>query len=182
MAASSTRFRRRRGGVVVLTAHPLEAPVLAGLLEQLAELVAPEASADADPLAAMVGIGTATEASDDPVLARLFPDAYPDDAEAAGEFRRYTENGLRESKQAAARLALATLEVPGDDRPLTTEETQAWLTSLNDLRLALGTRLDVGEDWAAARAGLGEDDPARFWLDVYDWLSYLQETLVGCLR
>jgi Domain of unknown function (DUF2017) len=182
MGPSPTRFRRKRGGVVVLTAHPMEAPVLVSLLEQLAELVAPEAAPDADPLAAMVGIGTATEPSDDPVLARLFPDAYADDPDAAGEFRRYTENGLREGKHAAAVLALATLDSPGDDRPLTTEEALAWLTALNDLRLALGTRLDVSEDWAAQRRAMSEDDPARFWLDVYDWLSHLQETLVGCLR
>jgi hypothetical protein len=177
---TSTQFRRRRGAVVV-TVHEREAPVLAGLLEQLVELVAPEGPPDDDPLAAMVGIGTATQAPQDPVLARLFPDAYPDDAEAAGEFRRYTETGLRESKQAAALAALATLAQPGQDRVLTTEEALAWLTSLNDLRLALGTRLDVHEDWSEQLDRLGDDDPTRFWLEVYDWLSHLQEQLVRCL-
>jgi hypothetical protein len=181
---ATTRFRRKRGGrgaTVVLTVHVLEAPVLRGLLTELADLVAPEASTDPDPLAAMVGIGTATRPPEDPVLARLFPDAYGQDPEAAGEFRRYTETGLREAKQAAARLALATLDSPGEDRPLSTEESLAWLTALNDLRLALGTRLDVSEDWVHEYRELPEDDPTRFWLEVYDWLSHLQETLVGCL-
>jgi Domain of unknown function (DUF2017) len=177
---ASTRFRRKRGAVV-LRVDELEAPVLAGLLEQLAELVAPEVQADADPLAAMVGIGTTTQASDDPVLARLFPDAYPDDDEAAGEFRRYTETGLRERKHAAALAALGTLAEPGADRVLTTDEALAWLTALNDLRLALGTRLDVTEDWAQQYAQIPDGDPTRFWFGVYDWLSHLQETLVGCL-
>jgi len=178
---ASTRFRRRRSAVV-LTAGELEAPVLVGLLEQLVELVSPtEPAQDQDPLAAMVGIGTATEVPDDPVLARLFPDAYTDDSEAAGEFRRYTETDLRQAKRVGALTALATLDQPGKDRVLTGEETKAWLGALNDLRLAMGTRLDVDEDWARQHARLAPDDPRRFWLEVYDWLSHLQETLVRCL-
>jgi hypothetical protein len=179
---ASTRFRRKRNGVVALNPHPDEAPVLRGLLLQLADLVAPEVAADADPLAALVDIGTATRAPDDPVLARLFPDAYPEDAEAAGEFRRYTENSLREHKHAAALSALGTLDRPGRERDLTADEVQAWLGALNDLRLALGTRLDVQEDWSEQYRGLAEDDPVRLSFEIYDWLSWLQETLVRCLR
>ena len=177
---ASTRFRRKRGSVV-LNAAEAEAPVLRGLLEQLVELVAPQGPPDDDPLAAMVGIGTATETPQDPVLARLFPDAYADDAEAAGEFRRYTETGLRETKQDAALTALGTLNDPGRDRVLTTAEAQAWLTALNDLRLALGTRLEVDRDWSEQYDRLPDDDPTRFWLGVYDWLSHLQESLVAAL-
>ena len=177
---TTTGFRRRRGAVT-MTVHEREAPVLVGLLEQLVQLVAPEGPPDDDPLAAMVGIGTATQPPQDPVLARLFPDAYPEDADAAGEFRRYTETSLRQSKHAAAKAALATLAGPGRDRVLRAEEVQAWLTALNDLRLALGTRLDVEEDWAEQLDQLPDDDPTRFWLGVYDWLSHLQEQLVGCL-
>ena len=158
-----------------------EAPVLRGLLEQLAELVAPAEPLDDDPLAAMVGIGSQTGAPEDPVLARLFPDAYPDDAEAAAEFRRYTESGLRETKHSNARTALATLDAPGTEHVLTDFEVQAWLGALNDLRLALGTRLDVDEDWHAQAAGLDQDDPALVLFSVYDWLSMLQELLVRCL-
>jgi hypothetical protein len=167
-----------------------EAPLLTGLLQQIAELVAPESAPDADPLAAMVGIGTSTKASDDPVLARLFPDAYPDDPEAAGEFRRYTETGLRELKQAAALTALATLDQPGTARELTEEQTLAWVGALNDIRLALGTRLGVTEDdpsdtsgyaGDAGDAGVEDDDPLRFLLELYGWLGWLQEQVVACL-
>jgi len=177
---ASTRFRRR-GGQVLLRVAEGEAEVLAGLLRQLADLVAPEPPADPDPLAAMVGIGTSTSAPQDPVLARLFPDAYPDDPEAAGDFRRYTETGLRQRKHAAALAALATVQTTGKDQVLSAEQTLAWLTALNDLRLALGTRLDVEQDWAVQYEQLADDDPTRMWLGVYDWLSYLQDQLVGCL-
>ena len=70
---------------------------------ELLEPEGPDAHAQLDPLAAMVGIGTATEAPDDPALARLLPDAYGEDADASAEFRRYTELSLREKKQAQAR-------------------------------------------------------------------------------
>jgi hypothetical protein len=116
------------------------------------------------------------------VLARLFPDAYPDDTDAAEEFRRYTESGLREAKQSNARTALATLDAPGTEHVLTDYETQAWLGALNDLRLALGTRLDVTEDWHEQAAALAPDDPSLALFSVYDWLSVLQELLVRCLR
>ena len=105
-------FTRRRGGGVVLTLDEGEVQLLDHLLEQLVELLEPEgpdAQTQLDPLAAMVGIGTATEAPDDPALARLLPDAYGEDVEASAEFRRYTELSLRERKQAQAALARQTL-------------------------------------------------------------------------
>jgi hypothetical protein len=176
----TTRFRRKRDAVM-LTVPAEEAAVLRGLLAQLAEMVAPDEPADPDPLAAMVGIGTATSVPDDPVLARLFPDAYGDDAEAAAEFRRYTETSLRERKRSNAQRAMATLDNPGKEQRLDPETTAAWLGALNDLRLALGTRLGVGEDWAAQYGALAEDDPARVALELYDWLSWLEESLVRCL-
>src|SRR5262249_28658694 len=117
----------------------------------------------------------------DPVLARLFPDAYRDDDEKSGEFRRYTEHTLREGKLANARTALASLDAPGSEHRLTAAEVQAWLGALNDLRLALGTRLDVTEDWHEQAAGLSPEDPTLVLFSVYDWLSVLQELLVRCL-
>ena len=178
----TTGFHRSRNGTVTMVVPADEATVLRGLLEQLAELVAPAEPLDDDPLSAMVGIGDQTAAPDDPVLARLFPDAYKDDDEAAAEFRRYTESGLRETKHGRVRTALATLNAPGSEHPLTPDETQAWLGALNDLRLALGTRLDVAEDWQEQAAGLEPDNPDLVLFTVYDWLSMLQELLVRCLR
>ena len=178
----TTGFRRGRDGTVTMVVPADEAPVLRGLLEQLAEMVTPTEPLDDDPLAAMLGIGSQTSAPEDPVLARLFPDAYRDDEEKAVEFRRYTEHSLREAKHANARMALATLDGPGTEHRLTDEEVQAWLGSLNDLRLALGTKLDVTEDWHEQAADLDRDDPALVLFSVYDWLSMLQELMVRCLR
>jgi hypothetical protein len=176
--------RKRRGGLRVRLT-PVEVALLTNLLTQLIGLVSPSDEVEADPLASMVGIGTATSAPADPALARLFPDAYRDDEEQAAEFRRYTELGLRESKVAAAEQVLATLAAAGDDGALDvrlpTGAALAWLTSINDLRLTLGTRLDITEDWSAELDSLDDDDPRLPMYATYDWLSVLQETLVHAL-
>lgn len=106
--------------------------------------------------------------TDDAVLQRWFPDAYADDPDAAAEFRRFTTDDLTRAKRAAAVAALETLDEPGTDgiRTLPTEAGLAWMSTLNDIRLALGTRM--GE--------MAEVDEATEAL--YDWLTWLQETLV----
>ncbi|MGH8870244.1 MAG: DUF2017 domain-containing protein [Actinomycetes bacterium] len=183
----ATRFHRSRRGVVV-TFHPDEAPILRNLISQLTDLVGevgegprePDSPGE-DPLAAMVGIGTSTAPPDDPALARLFPDAYPDDPERAGDFRRFTEQSLAARKADAAGIALATMESPGQRRTLSTQEAHAWLTVLTDLRLVLGTRLEVSEDWDEQYALLADDDPRRAGCEAYNWLSFLQESLVHAL-
>jgi Domain of unknown function (DUF2017) len=141
----------------------------------------------ADELAAMTGMADSTELPedaglpDDPVLARLLPDAYSGDPEAAGEFRRYTEPGLRSAKAAAARTVLATLPPSGGRIRLSEPEAQAWLRALNDVRLALGTRLGVTDDFDDQVADMKPDDPRSPYVGVYQWLAYLQESLVQAL-
>jgi Domain of unknown function (DUF2017) len=180
----SARFRRARGGGATVAFEAEEALLLRRLLGELLTLVgeAEEGgdAAGADPLAELVGIGTHTTTPEDPVLARLFPDAYPDDPEAAGDFRRYTEPELRRSKTDAVRTALRTL---GEGRlRLSADEAGAWLRALNDLRLAIGTRLEVTEEWGEVDDTLPDpDDPRRALYTVYLWLGWLQETLVGAL-
>jgi hypothetical protein len=136
---------------------------------------------NADELEAMVGFTDNPELPDDPVLARLLPDAYRDDPEAAGEFRRYTEQGLRSGKAAAARTVLATLPPGGGRIRLSEAEGQAWLRALNDVRLALGVRLGVTDDFDEQVADMGPDDPRSAYVGVYQWLAFLQETLVQAL-
>jgi hypothetical protein len=136
---------------------------------------------DADELEAMVGFTENPEMPDDPVLARLLPDAYSDDPEASGEFRRYTEQGLRSGKAAAARTVLATLPPGGGRIRLSEPEAQAWLRALNDVRLALGVRLGVTDDFDEQVADMGPDDPRSAYVGVYQWLAFLQETLVQAL-
>ena len=135
----------------------------------------------ADDLAAMIGLTENSELPSDPALARLLPDAYSDDPEASGEFRRYTEQGLRSGKVAAARTVLATLPPKGGRVRLSGPEAQAWLRALNDVRLALGVRLEVTEDFDELVARMSPDDPRLAYADMYHWLGYLQETLVGAL-
>jgi hypothetical protein len=113
-------------------------------------------------------------APDDPSLERLFPPAYDDERDAA-EYRRLTQDEL----QAGHREALDVLEsTAGRDR-LTAEEADAWLRALNELRLVLGTRLDVREDTFAGGLDLG--DPRAPELAVYGYLTWLQESLVEAL-
>jgi hypothetical protein len=118
---------------------------------------------------------------DDAVLARLLPDGYRDDPDAAGEFRKYTEPGLRNTKQQAALQMLDTLPDQGGRIQLTSEQAQAWLKALNDVRLALGVRLDVTEDFEQQWTKLDREDPQWAAYEVYAWLGAVQESLVQAL-
>jgi hypothetical protein len=171
-------FRRTATGRIVLRVDVVEKGLLATLLEQLVEFVAPEVTEDEDPLVQLVGLDPAAERPEDPALARLFPDAYLDDGEAAAEFRRFTERDLRETKVAHAQTALETLRRSGEKVTLSADEASAWLGALNDVRLALGTRLGVTEEGMVELASLPDDDPRAATFHVYDWLTYLQESLV----
>lgn len=171
-------FRRTATGRIVLRVDLVEKGLLTSLLEQLVEFVAPEVDADEDPLVSLVGLDPDAERPEDPALARLFPDAYLDDADAAAEFRRFTERPLRETKMAHATTAIETLRRSGDKVTLSADEAVAWLGALNDVRLALGTRLGVTEEGMEEFAALPDDDPRAATFHVYDWLTYLQETLV----
>jgi hypothetical protein len=132
-------------------------------------------------LDALLGLSDSTEAPDDPVLARLLPDAYRDDPEASGEFRRYTERDLRAGKVAAARTVLDTLPPAGGRVRLTGPESQAWLRALNDVRLALGTRLGVTEGFDEEAGEISAEDPRSAYIWIYQWLAYLQDSLVTAL-
>ncbi len=129
---------------------------------------------------------------DDPVLARLFPSAYRDDDEASAEFRRFTEGSLRDGKAAAAVSVIDTLEEAGlppqleedglmIDVELDEPTATTWLRSFTDVRLALATRLGVEEDDEEYWYSLPDDDPRAQAHHLYEWVGYLQETLVEAL-
>lgn len=131
-----------------------------------------------------LGITEDAETPDDPVLARLFPDGYREDPEAAREFRRYTEATLRDGKREAAEVVLASLRgtPPGTEMVLDKEQAQCWLRALNDVRLALGTRLEITDDaYDGPPSGLDPDDPVFALFAAYDWLTALQDQLVRVL-
>jgi hypothetical protein len=189
-------FRSVRGGGARAWLAAAEASLLRNLVGQIMTLVEPGASdpqtsapetsdpSRPDDLAAleeMLYPPGAAQTPEDPVLARLLPDAYSDDPEAAGEFRKYTEPGLRSAKQQVALQMLDTLPEAGGRIQLTSEQGQAWLKALNDVRLALGVRLDVTEDFEQQWAKLGRDDPQWAAYEVYAWLGAVQESLVQAL-
>ncbi|GAT65474.1 transcriptional regulator [Planomonospora sphaerica] len=172
----SSGFAAGRDGGVTARFDAAEIAVLRSLISQILDLVEPGATGD-DPLERALGIGSAEEPTD-PVLARLFPSAYADD-DLSAEFRRYTEATLRDGKRSDARTMLETA-APGRVE-LTAEQAQAWMRALNDVRLALGTRLEVTEEVHDEIAGMGEDDPRYPAYVTYDWLTYLQDSLVRAL-
>jgi len=167
---------RIEGQGIRIRLEEVEIALLLSLAAQMIDLVSP-ASPD-DPLVALVGIDPEATVPDDPALQRLLPDAYAEDADAAARFRRFTERDLRESKVQHARLVAAEL-ADCDGAVLVTDQTrEAWLGFLNDTRLTLGSRLDVTEDNHDELASLPEDDPRGGLFQVYDWLTFLQESIV----
>lgn len=185
-------FEPRRGGGAVATFTGFEADLLRSLASQLVELLRNEVAAPTgsnDPLEQLLDFSGPTTEPDDPVLARLFPTAYPDDPEAAGEFRRFTEGSLRDAKARSAVLIIDTLEQAGlpqqlaedglhVDVELTAGEATTWMRSFTDVRLALATRLGVEEGDEDFWMALDDDDPRTHVHDIYEWVGYLQETLV----
>ncbi len=181
-----TAFRRRRDGTLTATLHVGEVDLLRNLVSQLLELISDgEPARPTDPLEQVLDLASA-EPPSDPVLRRLFPDAYADDA-SAGDFRRYTERGLREGKRTNAMVVLAGLERAEPARKevdrtivVTRDDAEAWMRALTDLRLALGTRLGIEQDSPPGPSDEWDDgdDPRRYVLGVYEWLGWLQDTLV----
>uniref|UniRef100_UPI003517F6D1 DUF2017 family protein n=1 Tax=Aeromicrobium sp. TaxID=1871063 RepID=UPI003517F6D1 len=111
-------FKRRRRGGVVAVFEPDEAHVLANLAGQVVELLRDRNGAsesDPDPLAVQLGMGGPSLPPEDPVLRRLLPDAYGDDAEESAEFRRFTERSLTSAKVENAERLIASLEAGGLD-------------------------------------------------------------------
>ena len=115
------------------------------------------------------------ESPGDPTLFRLFPTAYQDDAEREEEYRQLMHDELLEQHLASLRVLEETVDA---DR-LTEEQAVAWLSALNDLRLVLGTRLEVTEDTYAEE--IDERDPRFPSLSMYAYLGFLQEQLVEAL-
>jgi Domain of unknown function (DUF2017) len=189
-------FRPTRGGGVRAWLAAPEASLLRSLVGQVLALIAPDGPAPPRPAASAGDLGDLADLEalfdgsdpaatpktpEDPVLARLLPDGYRDDPDAAGEFRKYTESGLRNAKQQAALQMLDTLPDAGGRIQLTPDQAQAWLKALNDVRLALGVRLDVTEDFEQQWAKLKQDDPQWAAYEVYAWLGAVQESLVQAL-
>lgn len=186
---------RRRGGIVTTSFSEYEVHLLSSLVAQLIEMVTGGEAEEFAPGAAedpfeewardLQPDPDAPETPEDPVLRRLFPDAYPHDAAASSDFRRFTDHDLKAKKVSDARTVLAALAATeGGARPvqIPPEEVDAWLRTLTGVRLAVGTRLGITDAEVAEELGqLADDDPRAFMASVYDWLGFAQETLVSAL-
>ena len=147
------RIERTRSGEIRLRLPAGEREVLRDLPRQLRELLD---AGDGD-------------------LVRLFPPAYPDDPEGNAEYERLVHGELLAGK----RRALAIVEETLDADRLDEEQLAAWVGALNDLRLVLGTRLDVTEETYAAPPD--PRDPRAPELALFAYLTWLQEQAVQAL-
>lgn len=156
----------------------LEAEHLAGLIEQFIELVSDSRT---EPASESMGVET-LPLDDDPAVRRLVPDAYPDDSEASGEFRRLTASELLDRREQDAALVLASLtsavDALDEHQPATAtmllalddEAVSAWMKTLTALRLVLASRLGVRTE--------ADNDPEDPRFGVYEWLGYRLEGLL----
>jgi len=189
---------RRKGARFVARLDDVERSVVVGLLEQTYEFLAPEPrEPTGDPfedLVARLGMPRLKDLADDtaapprdPAMDRLVPSAHREDPALAAEFRRLTEHGLRERKAANLATAIsAVLASDGDKVRLDLEQAQATVVALTDVRLLLGERLGLRTDDDAdglqdRLQAASEDDPQLYLAAVYDFLTWLQETLIQAL-
>lgn len=151
-------FVRRADGVH-LGMSSGERSVLTSLAEQLQQVLAGDLTSD-------------------PVAARMFPDAYAEDDEASAEFRRWTESDLVAQKTTNVTTVHDWL-TGARDGAFGTEDEQAWLRCLTDLRLTIADRLGIVDSASEERSY--RSDAGVGLRDVYDWLGYVQEHLIETL-
>ncbi|MCB0950089.1 MAG: DUF2017 domain-containing protein [Mycobacterium sp.] len=168
-----------------LAAH--EAELLTNLVTSLLGMLEDrQASAPVDELAEITGIRTGNSVPpQDDTMMRLLPDFYrPGVGDSAGvdvaeslnsALRGLHEPAIIDAKRQAAQRLLDTVPVGGGKFELTEDDAHRWAAAVNDVRLALGTMLDIGADGPDQ---LPADHPMAGHLDVYQWLTVLQEYLV----
>ncbi|GAA0619730.1 DUF2017 domain-containing protein [Sporichthya brevicatena] len=187
----SLDIKRERGGVVTIALDEHEVLVVRSACQQMAELFdsrdgdAPRGGTESTVIPGVLDpFADTAEKSlpDDPALARLLPDAYPDDIEATGEFRRYSESDVIAFKRGNLTTMLATLGDGTEPVRLDREQVHAWMYAINDLRLTIGTRLELEEGYVEQMAALPPEDPRLPLYYLYEWLSALQDGLIRVAR
>ena len=150
---SQPKIKRSRDGTYAVSLETWERDLLRTLPGQLRDLLA----------------------TDDPALERLYPPAYVDDDERNDEYQRLMRGDLEHRRMTSIDVMEATIDATRLDE----EQLVAWMGAVNDLRLVLGTRLDVTED--PLEEQVDEDDPRAPAFALYGYLGYLQETVVAAL-
>lgn len=187
---------RRKAGTIATHLSEYEVELLTSLVGQLVDMVSdgdPDTYAEPDAVSDpfeewsrdLAGEPDQPETADDPVVRRLFPDAYPHDAAASADFRRFTERDLKVKKISEATLVLERLQATENGRHevrIPMSEVDVWLRTFTSLRLAVATRLGITDAESADElAMLPDEDPRAFMVSVYDWLGFAQETLISAL-
>lgn len=175
----------RSGNELVAEFDDFEVALVSSLITQVSELVGgsgePEASGDQFAVWAQEMRSGSELDRTDPVVARLFPDAY-DDEVAAAEHHRYSQDALRRARIADSDLVLAGLAATRDgEEPLVVPlgEVDAWLKTINGVRLSLAVRLGIEtESDHASLERLPARDPRSQIVDLYDWLGLVLESLL----
>ncbi|HME47353.1 DUF2017 domain-containing protein [Mycobacterium sp.] len=180
--ADGLRFRSALASHEASLLHNLVASLLAMLEDR-------ESSAPSDELQAITGIRTGnSRRPEDATMARLLPDFYRSErSHPAGSanaeslnaaLRSLHEPAIIDAKREAAQRLLRTIPQGGGRFELTKDDANAWIAAVNDVRLALGTMLGIGPDGPDR---LPDDHPLAGHLDVYQWLTVMQEYLVVAL-
>jgi len=192
------RAFKRKGARFVARLDADEREVVVGLMEQTHELLAPvPRDLTGDPfedLVSRLGLPRLKDLGDDvaavprdPALERLLPSAHRQDPALAAEFRRLTEYGLRERKAANLATAISALQgADGDKVIVDIQQAQAMVVALTDVRLLLGERLGLrteedADDLQDRLGAASRDDPQLYLAAYYDFLTWLQESLIQAL-
>jgi len=145
-------IRRARDGTFQLKLTDDERDLIVDLATQLRELLVSEESDG---------------------LERLYPPAYANDPERESEYRAMVHDELLQKRLASVDVVEETAAATS----LTEEQVTAWMGAINDLRLVLGTRLDVSEDQQLPAL----DDPRAPAFAVYQYLTALLGEIVHAL-
>ena len=124
-----------------------------------------------DQLSDILAIGP-----DDARLRRLFPTAYHENPDHDAEYQGYMRDELTQSRSASIAIVKEVLE---STDLITAAQLHAFMTVLNNLRLVLGTLLDVGED--DFEDDIDENDPAFGQWQLYGYLGWLMEWTISAL-
>jgi len=155
-----SRFRLHRNGDLDLRIEDHERELIGELLEQLRKLL----------------MGTTPQGAVDPSMRRLYPTAYPEDPGHDAEYQALIRDQLL-----ALRLEhLDRVEVTLNATTLTEAQSNSWIAVLNDLRLVLGTSLDVSEEEVIT--SLDPEDPTTHPKAVYHYLGHLLGELIDAVN
>ena len=178
------RVQTADGARFVSALEPHEVTLLKNMATSIQEMLDDrQAGSPSDPREEITGIRTGNpKPPEDATLSRLLPGFVKDPQagqatpeESNSVLRSLHEPAIIDAKIVAAQRLLATLPEGGGQLELSEADAQAWIAAINDIRLALGTMLGIGPEMPDR---LPAGHPMAIHLEVYGWLTVLQEYLV----